>query len=128
MAARKSEKDDGMLLSPVALFDKYLELIFAKDVLWYRFLSYLRSLLPFCGDDSIYRRDPENIEIWRGMLDNMGGGLPLSLYAAASFELLAYEKAGHDLDKELRYAKARITRQRNRKLTEDYEYAKQKYC
>ena len=36
------------------------------------------------------------------MLDNMGGGFPLSLFASAAFLLLAYKDQGHDLDAELK--------------------------
>ena len=36
------------------------------------------------------------------MLDNMGGGFPLSLFAAAAFLLLTYRDRGHDLDAELK--------------------------
>ncbi len=35
----------------------------------------------------------------------MGGGVPLAVYAAGAFLLLAYEKSGHDLDDE---AEARL--------------------
>ena len=35
------------------------------------------------------------------MLDNMGGGFPLTMFASVAFLLLAYKEQGHDLDAEL---------------------------
>ncbi len=95
-------KSTGELISPVYLFNKYIELIFANDILWENFQSYVRQSGPYRGDEFFeYHRDPECIEIWRQMLDNMGGGFPLALFASAAFLLLAYKEQGHDLDEEL---------------------------
>lgn len=91
--------------SPVGMFNKYLELIFASDALWERFQMYVRQELDptqFREDHFAFQRDPECIDIWRQMLDNMGGGFRLSLFAAMAFELLSYKATGHDLDEELR--------------------------
>lgn len=90
--------------APVGMFNEYLELIFATDVLWERFQMYVRQEIDgthFGEDFFAFKRDPECIQIWRQMLDNMGGGFRLSLFAATAFELLSYEAAGHDLDAEL---------------------------
>ena len=113
MTKNKKENEET-LISPIALFYKYLELIFAKDILWLRFQSYIRSLVPLRDEDIwLFSREPECIDLWRVCVDNKGGGLPLTLYVSAAFSLLAYERLGHDLDKELRYAKAKMTRSRN---------------
>ena len=94
--------DAHILSRPVALFDKYLELIFAKDELWEPFQVYVRQCRPYRGDRFFeYHRNPDCIEIWRQMLDNMGGGFPLTLFASAAYLLLAYKEQGHDLDAEL---------------------------
>ncbi len=90
------------MISPIPVFSKYLELLYANDYLWENFQTYVRLSGPYRGDDAFeYHRDPECIEIWRQMLDNMGGGFPLSLFASAAFLLLAYKENGHDLDAEL---------------------------
>lgn len=90
------------VMSPIPLFSKYLELIFANDDLWNNFQGYVRECGPCRGDDFFeYHRDPECIEIWRQMIDNMGGGFPLMLFASAAFLLLEYKEQGHDLDAEL---------------------------
>ena len=100
MTAKKT--DEYNVISPVPYFNKYLELIFANDDLWENFQYYVRQTLPDRGDRFFERhRDPECIEIWRQMLENMGGGIPLSLFASAAFLLLAYKDQGHDLDVEL---------------------------
>lgn len=91
--------------SAVGMFNKYLELIFAVDALWERFQMYVRQELDpnqFRKDHFAFQRDPECIRIWRQMLDNMGGGFRVSLFAAMAFDLLSYKAAGHDLDEELR--------------------------
>ena len=101
-APSDNDSDESELISPVALFSKYLELIFAKDKLWEGFQTYVRQSGPYRGDEFFeYHRDPECIETWRQMLDNMGGGFPLTLFASAAFLLLAYRDQGHDLDAEL---------------------------
>ncbi len=101
--------DDSLgykIMSPIPLFSKYLELIFANDDLWNNFQGFVRECGPYRGDEFFeYHRDPECIEIWRQMLDNMGGGFPLMLFASAAFLLLDYEKQGHDLDAELEQIK-----------------------
>ncbi len=97
-----SEHLDYNVISPIPLFSKYLELIFAVDDLWESFQFFVRQTVPSQRDDFFaYHRDPEGINIWYRMLDNMGGGLPLTLFASAAFLLLAYKEQGHDLDKEL---------------------------
>ena len=95
--------DSGFpLTSPVYWFDRYLELIFAKDELWEQFQMYVEQTA-YDRDERFFafHRDPECIDIWRQMLDNMGGGFPLSLFAAAAFLLLSYRDRGHDLDAEM---------------------------
>ena len=97
---------DYNIISPIPYFNKYLELIFANDDLWKNFQNYVRESHPYRGDEFFeYHRDPECIEIWKQMTDNMGGGLPLSLFASAAFLLLAYKDQGHDLDEELKELK-----------------------
>lgn len=90
-------------ISPVPFFSNYLELFFSNDVLWENFQYYVKQFSPHHNNDSFFEfhRDPECIEIWRQMLDNMGGGWPLGFFASAAFLLLAYQDAGHDLDAEL---------------------------
>ena len=96
------DNTDFDVLSPIPLFSKYLELIFAKDELWNNFQMYVRQSSPRRGEDYFeYHRNPECIEIWRQMLDNMGGGFPLSLFASTAFLLLEYREQGHNLDAEL---------------------------
>ena len=93
---------DFNVISPIPLFSKYIELIFAKDELWENFQMYVRQSGPHRGDEYFeYHRNPECIEIWRQMIDNMGGGFPLTLFASAAFLLLSYKEKGHDLDAEL---------------------------
>ena len=94
------------IISPIPYFSKYLELIFANDILWNNFQYYVQETSDRKGDRFFeFHRDPECIEIWRQMLDNMGGGFPLSLFASAAFLLLAYKDQGHDLDAELKALK-----------------------
>ena len=69
--------------------------------------------MPNRRDDKYFEhhREPQSIDIWYQMLDNMGGGWPTVTFAAASFLLLRYQALGHDLDKELRAAhRAKIRR------------------
>ncbi len=99
---KRNVKATDELISPVYLFNKYIEIIFANDELWELFQTYVRQSGPYRGDEFFeYHRDPECIEIWRQMLENMGGGFPLTLFASAAFLLLAYKEQGHDLDSEL---------------------------
>ena len=98
---------------PVYLFNKYIELIYDVDELWDEFQFYLRDIMPDRRDDKWFehRREPQSMDVWGQMLDNMGGGWPLVTFAAASFLLLRYQALGHDLDKELRAAhRAKIKR------------------
>ena len=98
---------DYRIMSPIPLFDRYLELIFANDDLWNNFQCFVRQTFPDRGHEFFaYHRDPACVKIWRQMLDNMGGGIPLTLFASADFLLLDYKEQGHDLDAEL----AQITR------------------
>lgn len=109
--ANKRDNDDYEVISPVPYFTKYKELIFDNDDLWENFQYYVRFILPDQGDDFFaYHRAPECIEIWDQMLDNMGGGIPLSLFASAAFLLLAYQDQGHDLDAELKKIKNKKSR------------------
>ncbi len=90
------------VISPIPVFSKYLELIFANDDLWENFQTYVRMSGLYRGDEFFeYHRDPKCIKIWRQMLENMGGGFPLTLFASAAFLLLSYKEQGHDLDAEL---------------------------
>lgn len=100
------------ILSPVGLFSKYIELIFADDLLWDQFQTYVRDCRPYRGEEYFeYHRDQACIGIWREMLDNMGGGFPLTLFASAAFLILAYKEMGHDLDAELeKVKKSRINK------------------
>ena len=65
------------------------------DELWEQFQMYVRETA-YDRDERFFafHRDPECIDIWRQMLDNMGGGFPLSLFAAAAFLLLTYRDRG----------------------------------
>ena len=92
--------------NPIHMFFKYLELIYDVDELWDGFQHYLWEIAPDRRDEDCYEhhRDPQTMDIWYQMLDNMGGGWPTVTFAAASFLLLRYQALGHDLDKELRAA------------------------
>ena len=95
-------KREPINYSPVGFFGQYVEIIFSDDELWDRFLYYVKQAQPNRDDQFYaYHREPECADIWRAMLDNMGGGWPLWLFAAASFLLMRYREAGHDLDAEL---------------------------
>lgn len=88
--------------SPISWFSKYVEILYAKDDLWEEFQHYVREIEPNRDADFFaYNRDLECVETWRQMLENMGGGFPLMFFASASFLLLRYKEAGHDLDVEL---------------------------
>ena len=92
--------------SPIYMFYKYKELIYAVDELWDEFQRYLRDVAPDRSDERFFEhhREPQSMDVWDLMLDNMGGGWPIVTFAAASFLLLRYQALGHDLDKELRAA------------------------
>ena len=93
---------DYPFLSPIQLFEKYIDLVFAVDTLWDNFQYYVREAAPNQDDRFFaYHRDPQCIDIWLQMLDNMGGGWPMSLFASTAFLLLSYKEQGHDLDAEL---------------------------
>lgn len=84
------------------IFNKYLPLIYTVDELWDQFQTYCRQFFSdkpmdyFC-----FIRDPKSMNTWAALIANMGGGVPLVVYAAGGFLLLAYEKSGHDLDDEV---------------------------
>ena len=89
-------------LSPIPYFSKYLELIFGVDELWEYFQYYVHHEFHDQPPEFFaFHRSHECVGVWRQMLDNMGGGIPLSLFASAAFLLLAYKEQGHDLDAEL---------------------------
>lgn len=99
--------------SPVSMFYKYMELIYELDELWDEFQRYLREIMPDRRSDEFFEhhREPQTMDIWYQMLENMGGGWPTVTFAAAGFLLLRYQALGHDLDKELRAAhRAKIKR------------------
>ena len=108
-------KTDEQLISysQIPLVSKYIELILADDLLWEEFQMYLREFIKDRDSNFFgYNRTPECADIWRSMVDNMGGGLPLSFYASAAFLLLRYQENGHDLDGELE----RINSRRDNKV------------
>lgn len=91
-------------IRPLSLFSKYLPLLYENTFLWNRFSHLCRSFFWDKRDDKhffAFHRDPACIEIWLGMLDNMGGGIPLHFFSAAAFIILAYKEAGNNIDKEL---------------------------
>ena len=92
--------------NPIHMFFTYLELIYDVDELWDEFQHYLWELTPDRRGERYFEhhREPQAMDIWYQMLDNMGGGWPTVTFAAASFLLLRYQALGHDLDKELRKA------------------------
>ena len=101
-ALEKNLRDIHLNLSPIPCFRKYLPILFANDKLWEEFQHYVRREAPTQNEDFFaFHRDKECMDIWYQMLENMGGGWPLRLFAAASFLLLTYKDQGHDLDAEL---------------------------
>lgn len=99
--------------NPIYMFIKYKELIYEVDELWDEFQSYLRDITPGRRDEQFFEhhREPQSLDVWDQMLENMGGGWPIVTFAAAAFLLLRYQALGHDLDKELRAAhRAKIKR------------------
>ena len=99
--------------NPVFMFNKYMELIYEVDELWDEFQHYLRDIAPDRRSDEYFEhhREPQTMDIWLQMLENMGGGWPTVTFAAAGFLLLRYQALGHDLDKELKAAhRAKIKR------------------
>ena len=118
----KNQADEPMPVGSMDLINRYLELIFVKDDLWIPFQSYVRKTGIYTGFGVFRnRREPQSIDLWRETIRHGGLGIPRMFFAAVAFELLTYEKLGHDLDKELRYAKVTITNQRKKlRLQESY--------
>lgn len=90
--------------SPVYIFSEYLPLLYEKTFLWREFQDLCRDFFWEKRDEKkffAFVRDPDEITLWREMLDNMGGGIPLYFYQAAAYLILAYKDAGHDIDAEL---------------------------
>lgn len=90
------------------IFNRYLELIFYNDQLWKKMQFYAGFV--FSREERTpgffaWHRSRECIDTWRGMLENMGGGIPPEFFAAVSFEVLSYRDAGHDIDEEEENAK-----------------------
>ena len=92
--------------NPIYMFNKYKELIYEVDELWDEFQHYLRDITQGRRDEQFFEhhREPQSLDVWDQMLENMGGGWPTVTFAAAAFLLLRYQALGHDLDKELRAA------------------------
>lgn len=103
--------------NPIFMFGKYMELIYEIDELWNEFQRYLRDIMPDRREDRFFEhhREPQSMDIWHQMFENMGGGWPTVTFAAASFLLLRYQALGHDLDKELRAAH----REKIRRIADD---------
>ncbi len=96
---RRKSKAEYM---PVQIFNKYLPLIYTVDELWKEFHVYCKQF--FYDRDKrffAFYREPEAMNAWVGLIDNMGGGVPLVVFAAGAFLILVYEKNGHNLDEEL---------------------------
>lgn len=77
-------------------------LIYTIDELWEEFEVYCKQFFYDRDKDFFaFHRNPEAMNYWYALLDNMGGGVPLVVFAAGAYLLLECEKAGHDLDAEL---------------------------
>lgn len=90
--------------SALRLFSEFLPLFYANTWLWNRFQELCREQFPekrSRKDFFAFHRDPKAMAIWYGLLDNMGGGIPLSFFEAAAYLLLVYKETGHSLKKEL---------------------------
>ncbi len=84
------------------VFCGYVELLLGNDDLWKKFSKRVREAVPGKDPDFFaYNRDSECAETWQEMFDNMGGGLPLSLYEYGAWLILSYASEGHDIDEEL---------------------------
>ncbi len=84
------------------IFKKYLPLIYTVDEIWDEFQTYCKQFFYDKNKDYfVFERNPTAMNIWTVLLENMGGGIPLMVFAAGAFLILAYEKAGHNLDNEL---------------------------
>lgn len=97
-------------LNPIPYVRKYIDVILDVDALWEPFLGYVKTFIPNRDENFFaYNRAAECADMWRGMLDNMGGGLPVSFYASAAFLLLRYKELGFNLDTELERIHGRKT-------------------
>ena len=102
MEEKKRTRKNGAIYQPVHVFSKYLPLIYSVDELWKEFEVYCKQFFHERDADFFaFHRDPDAMNFWYALLDNMGGGVPLVVFAAGAYLLLEYEKAGHDLDAEL---------------------------
>lgn len=102
MEKKKRIRKSGAIYQPVQVFSKYLPLIYSVDELWKEFEVYCKQY--FHDQDThffAFHRSPDAMDCWLRLLDNMGGGVPLVVFAAGAYLLLEYEKTGHDLDGEL---------------------------
>jgi len=89
---------------PIPTFRKYLPLLYENTFLWNRFSELCHDFFHKENRDEkffAYHRDPACIQTWRGLLNNMGGGIPVHFFSAAAFIILAYKNAGNDIDAEL---------------------------
>lgn len=88
--------------SPIPCFKKYLPLIYAVDELWDSFQLYVRSEFPDREEDFFaFHRSREAMAIWSDIIENMGSGVPISIFAATAYLILRYKELGHNLDQEL---------------------------
>ena len=89
---------------PLPIFTKYLPLLYENTFLWNRFYDLCRGFFREERRNErffAFHRAPECIKMWLGLLDNMGGGIPIHFFSAAAFIVLSYKNAGHDIDAEL---------------------------
>lgn len=88
--------------SPIPCFRKYLPLVYAVDELWDSFQLYVRSEFPDKDEDFFaFHRSREAMAVWSDVIENMGSGMPISIFAAAAYLILRYKELGHDPDREL---------------------------
>lgn len=88
--------------SPVPCFMKYLPLIYSVDELWDSFQLYVRS--EFSGQNEnffAFHREVNAMNIWQKVIEDNGGGIPVSIFAAGAYLVLRYKELGHDIDAEL---------------------------
>lgn len=93
---------DLLKYSPIPGFMKYLPLIYAVDELWESFQLFIRS--QFSNEDEsffAFRRDGEAMSVWKRVVENMGDGIPLSIFAAGVYLVQRYRELGHDPDSQL---------------------------
>lgn len=101
MGSALGEETEPDFMAPI-IFNKYLPLIYTVDELWDEFQTYCRQFFGDRGKDYfVFKRDPKSMNTWASLISNMGGGVPLMVFASGAFLLLAYEKSGHDLDDEV---------------------------